>query len=120
MLHLAAKAPCLRAPLSSNVRPLNMNQLTRLTEWYGKQCNGEWEHSFGVHVETLDNPGWLVKVDLTGTPLEHRPYSPFERGEPDTGANWLSCKIENKQFIGAGGARDLEAVLEAFLSWAEL
>ena len=31
----------------------------RLQKWYKSQCNGDWEHSFGIKIETLDNPGWI-------------------------------------------------------------
>ena len=41
-----------------------------LQNWYKEQCNGEWEHVRGVTIETLGAPGWLVTVDLAGTPLE--------------------------------------------------
>jgi hypothetical protein len=33
--------------------------LTWLQAWYAEQCDGDWEHQFGVSVETLDNPGWV-------------------------------------------------------------
>jgi hypothetical protein len=28
-----------------------------LQEWYAGRCNGDWEHSFGVSTDSLDNPG---------------------------------------------------------------
>jgi len=33
------------------------NLLQFLQEWYLEQCNGDWEHEFGIKIETLDNPG---------------------------------------------------------------
>ena len=94
-------------------------QIERLTDWYQAQCNGEWEHSFGVAVGTLDNPGWLVKVDLADTELEDRPFETFERGNSQASASWLVAKVEGKQYVGAGGASDLWEILEVFLRWAE-
>ena len=41
---------------------------------YLSRCDGDWEHSFGVVVETLDNPGWRLLVDLEGTGLEAKPF----------------------------------------------
>ncbi len=41
-----------------------------LLEWYHKQCDGEWEWehgSSGVHIGTLDNPGWYLTVNITDT-----------------------------------------------------
>jgi hypothetical protein len=36
--------------------------LQRLTDWYSRQCNGEWEHGYGFHIGTLDNPGASLKA----------------------------------------------------------
>jgi hypothetical protein len=47
-----------------------MSSLTQLEDWYHAQCNGDWEHGLGVKIETLDNPGWLLMVDLEDTSLE--------------------------------------------------
>jgi len=41
--------------------------VSTLEQGYTSQCNGEWEHSYGIHIETLDNPGWRIKIDLRGT-----------------------------------------------------
>ena len=49
--------------------PLRGHQLCYLS-----RCDGDWEHSFGVVVETLDNPGWRLLVDLEGTGLEAKPF----------------------------------------------
>jgi len=43
--------------------------LVQLPQRYRGQCDGDWEHSYGVKIETLDNPGWLVTIDLTDTTL---------------------------------------------------
>jgi hypothetical protein len=34
--------------------------LPRLSRWYAAHCSGEWEHQYGVSIQTIDNPGWLV------------------------------------------------------------
>jgi hypothetical protein len=44
-----------------------MENTAWLAEWYIKNCNGDWEHQYGVKIETLDNPGWHVEIDLIGT-----------------------------------------------------
>lgn len=31
--------------------------LERLERWYAAQCNGDWEHTYGVKIGYLDNPG---------------------------------------------------------------
>ena len=41
--------------------------LSALEKWYSGQCKGEWEHGYGVRIDTLDNPGWRVHIALHGT-----------------------------------------------------
>jgi hypothetical protein len=28
-----------------------------LLQWYAAHCDSEWEHTYGVTLDTLDNPG---------------------------------------------------------------
>lgn len=101
--------------------------LDRLQRWYEAQCDGEWEHDFGVRIETLDNPGWLVAIDLAGTALEGRALERVEEGMGDDNLDdeerrigpWLVCYLEDGRFKAACGARDLERALAVFLAWAE-
>lgn len=53
--------------------------------------DGEWEHSYGVEIGTLDNPGWRVKVDLEATELKSRRFQRHEvhRSEDDWCVTWV-------------------------------
>ena len=53
-----------------------------LEKWYKKQCDGDWEHMFGVQIYTLDNPGWRVKIDIADTELEEK-YNKLEKSYND-------------------------------------
>ena len=78
------------------------------------QCNEDWEHSYGVKIDTLDNPGWRVTIDLAETDLEHKVFEATKLVfEADT--EWLVCKVENKQFIGMSGPLMLSRVLSIFI-----
>ena len=70
-----------------------MNELQRLQKWYLAQCNGDWEHQYGVTIGTLDNPGWWLRIELADTNLETVvfPEISIERSKTD----WVHCKIEN-------------------------
>jgi Immunity protein 53 len=100
-----------------------MNTIQRLQEWYKRQCNGVWEHSSGIHIESCDNPGWWVKIELTGTHLETRPFAELSEGIDAQrfpfGPQWLSCRIEGRTWHGAGDETKLERILEEFLAWAD-
>lgn len=99
-----------------------MTTIEALQEWYVSQCNEDWEHSYGVEIGTLDNPGWTLSIDLIDTDVEdvafaEHSYGVGKESEPDD-QNWLICKVENHKFIGNCGPRLLEEMITIFLSWA--
>jgi hypothetical protein len=94
------------------------SMLDWLTRWYESQCDGEWEHAYGVAIDTLDNPGWSLKVDLTGTSLEGKTLDRIDHDmEHETG--WWTCWTEANQFRAAGGPQQLASVISAFRDWAD-
>ena len=95
-----------------------MTVLTELTAWLQSRLNGDWEHDFGISIQSTDNPGWWVKISLTGTPLETKDFTSVDRGIADSN-DWLRCYIENKVFNGAGDLNKLEEILRVFLMWAK-
>ncbi len=42
-----------------------------IEKWYLSMCDGEWEHFYGIKIDTLDNPGWIVRIDILDTELVH-------------------------------------------------
>ena len=92
--------------------------LERLQTWYQAQCNGDWEHQYGVKIGTLDNPGWSVTIDPIATGLETLPFEVVEDRYDDE-VEWLRCWVENAKFQCACGPRRLEDSLRVFLDWAE-
>ena len=95
-----------------------MDELQQLQEWFISQCNQDWEHSSGVKIETLDNPGWTLEIDLRETEWSGRMFEPLSRGDSEDGVDWISCKVEQEKFLGAGGANNLTELIRIFLSWA--
>jgi hypothetical protein len=88
--------------------------LLGLQRWYESQCNGDWEHQYGISIETQDNPGWRVEIDLKDTPFAG---IPFPRVEERDGNRWLLCWIEKDKFIGAGDPTKLSEIIQRFLVW---
>ena len=94
----------------------NQNSLDRLQNWYISMCNGDWEHTYGITIETLDNPGWNLEVELTGTGLEDVPFEFVKRqGKEDN--DWVFCTKKNSVFIGSGGPKNLSEVIDIFINW---
>jgi Immunity protein 53 len=94
-----------------------MQPVEFLQSWYQSQCNGHWERSHGVTMESLDSPGWLVTIDLEGTPLEDRAMPAVER-EASQG-DWLVCEVSRNRFRGQGDPAKLVSILQVFQAWAE-
>jgi len=104
------------------------NVVDDLQHWYVAQCDGDWEHSYGVHIETLDNPGWAVTIHVRGTPLEVAAFEPVQIERTDH--DWLHCTVgvpdranytgfRARAFLGYCGPHNLAEVLSLFLRWAE-
>lgn len=101
------------------------DDLDWLMLWYTSQCDEDWEHEFGVKIDTLDNPGWSLTVDLERTVLEGRSFTPIVEGcedeEPLQGGDrdvpWLVCRVEGTKFKACGGPRDLARMIGAFRRW---
>lgn len=91
-----------------------MDTIQKFQTWYHNQCDGTWEHQYGVSIDTLDNPGWVVLVDLVGTDMQSVQMEPII--EENTEDDWLHCKIVDGKFVGNGGPLNLDAILRIFLA----
>ena len=98
-----------------------MSNLEKLQEWFLSQCDDEWEHTSRVRVETLDNPGWRLVIDLSDTALSEKPFTEQSLGMDNqamtSGNEWFHCVVEDTKFVGAGGPRKLEEMIGIFLAW---
>ncbi|MBQ2264594.1 MAG: immunity 53 family protein [Oscillospiraceae bacterium] len=88
-----------------------------LQKWYADNCDGSWEHMNVIKIESLDNPGWLVKINLEDTALEGEPFEEinYDNGDDD----WLCCRINGNLYYCAGDPSKLETMLSIFKEWAE-
>jgi len=99
--------------------------LAWLLDWYLAQCDGDWEHDCGVKVETLDNPGWSLTIDLRDTELEDQAFARVEHGQPSENleawrglGSWWVCEVKDRRFQAHCGPLDLAVVIDLFRSWA--
>ena len=110
----------------ADATPMSDDSLHWLMQWYLGQCDDDWEHSYGVEIGTLDNPGWTLKVNLTETTLDGRAFTKVMHGEPAhsleewqrTGSWWVA-DVKDGIFEAACGPLDLPAVVGLFRKWAE-
>ena len=100
------------ARISNSDRANRSDAFEFLENWYAEQCNGDWEHEFGVEIGTLDNPGWRVKIDLDGTDWEGQilDRQVVERTKQD----WFHIWSDGHQWEAACGPKNLMEVLGGF------
>jgi hypothetical protein len=92
--------------------------LSRLSNWYLRHCDGNWEHGLGFRITTLDNPGIAIDINVTDTELEHVPFAEV-KDNYDSEDQWLICCRTDKCFEARGAATRFEDMLRIFLDWAD-
>lgn len=94
-----------------------MEVLKWLTDWYKSNCNGDWEHSYGIKIDTLDNPGWHIHIDLLETSLEGKLIS--EKNEKNDN-DWYSIISDGETFKAYGDMDKLGLLFDKFREFVEL
>ena len=87
--------------------------LTRLQNWYKINCDGDWEHSYGMSLTTLDNPGWHLIMNLSDTALENLQYIK-EYQNKDVENDWFQLNVKNKKLEAYCGPSNLSQILNIF------
>src|SRR5688500_9098291 len=94
---------------------MNDSTLQWIQKWYASRADEEWEHQYGIQIETFDNPGWGVKIDVKETPWQYIEFSPINTEDRDD--DWLMCEVRDGRFIAAGDPTKLETILTTFKNW---
>lgn len=94
-----------------------MEILNWIEKWYISNCDGDWEHSYGVKINTIDNPGWEINIDLSETDFEkvEMPYSLNEKNDKD----WYGISVKDGIYSAAGDPTKLRFLLEKFKEFIE-
>ena len=94
-----------------------MSIINWLENWYESNCNGDWEHTFGITIDTLDNPGWCLKINITETLYENVTFEDVtvERAEND----WIFCRKKDGSIDCSGGPKNLEEMLGIVKKWMD-
>ena len=94
-----------------------MDTIKWIQEWYKSNCDGYWEHMYGLKLTTLDNPGWAVEIDLSDTNVEEKA---FERIQYDNGdEDWILCYVKDGVYNGNGDPDKLLEIFAIFKKWVE-
>ena len=93
------------------------NYIKQLENWYKDNCDGYWEHCYGIRIFALDNPGWCVTIDFEDTELEDKEFPMLRIDNSDD--DWIICYVKNKKFIGSGDPDKIEEIIKVFKEWVE-
>ena len=100
---------------------LKENNLLWIQSFYLSVCKKlnleENEYDYDITITTCDNPGWIVTIYLEDIGISNKEFKKifYDKGKED----WLSCKVENNVFIGAGDPTKLDIIIQAFRDWIE-
>ncbi len=93
------------------------NDLVWLQEWYRSVCNGDREHSHGIQIQTIDNPGWKFVVSLEETEWENAVWeSQMVENSPN---DWYILGIKDQKFLATGDPSKLDFFLRTFREFIE-
>ena len=89
-----------------------MDIINWFENWYTEQCDGDWEHGFGIKIVSIDNPGWEITIDLTNTDflLPNEEWKSFEKDSTD----WYGFQISQNKFNAAGDPSKLRFLISLF------
>ncbi len=94
-----------------------ISELTWLQAWYLLWCDNDWEHSYGVAIESEGTTGWILRADLSDTPLEGRPLKPNEYRR--TESDWVAWEVNGSVFHSLGGLWNLTEMVGIFRNWVQ-
>ena len=94
-----------------------MEDLIWIEKWYNSMCNGEWEEYYGIKISTIDNPGWLVEIDILETSHEDRLFTTIDIDNGDN--DWVICKVSDGKFVGIGDKAKLSFIINVFSTWSQ-
>ena len=61
-----------------------------LQNWTISQIDGDWEHEQGISIGMLDNPGWILKADISNYGDFLKASKPWGR---DNDKDWIDFEI---------------------------
>ncbi len=96
-----------------------------LIKWYRANCDGDWEHQLGFTIETTDNPGISLTVDIGKNPelnpAEDRIIQ-TEFGTRSASKHGCELRVRGGQLVGyadPGEASRLFSEVDSFLQGSD-
>ncbi len=87
--------------------------LNWLSNWYKIECNGDWEHTYGITIN-ITQDRVFVEIDIDDTRFDNDSIMSeikFESSKND----WVNIEIENQKFVAKGDRSKLIQIIEYFI-----
>ena len=88
---------------------MKIDILNMLNDWFYNNCDGDWEHEYGIKICTTDDPGWSISIDLMRTPLEGLS---FQKKKSEIDEPWYEVEVKENVFYGYG--YELSKIIDVF------
>lgn len=92
-----------------------MNSIETIASWYKKNVRQDEPNTLIINIESLDNPGWWVTINLKGTDFEKETFSKIENEK--TQNDWIKLFVRTSKFEGFGDPFKLDTILKCFGTW---
>ena len=88
-----------------------------LQEWHKTCFNKTGKKDHRIIIETLDNPGWWVEINLKDTQYIDKQFDAIKELEDDD--IWIYCVVKDNQFQAASSPQNLNSILNIFCKWID-
>jgi hypothetical protein len=103
----------------SNLMLADLNWFGNYLSWYESNCDGYWEHSYGINIQSTDDPGFSITIDLKETECEGAPSRIIEhdflkRYEENPVKRWYKIEVEQDKFVAYSSIASFDEVFRVF------
>lgn len=76
--------------------------MNTLQNWYASKCNGVWEKTNGVKIDTVAEGGWFIRVDLTLAEAEsiRSNVELIAKSLDDCPDAWINVRVYDDAIVG--------------------
>ncbi len=71
---------------------------------------------FGILIETNEEPGWTISIDLEDTDLEGLKFNQIDRSI--SAHDWLHCSVKGNEFLVKTSSKNVLESIRIFRNWA--
>lgn len=91
--------------------------LNWLSNWYKIECNGDWEHSYGLIIN-FNSEKVNIEIDIEDTRFTQE-ETMFEINSVNSVNDWINIKIDKQKYLDNGDRSKFVEIIEKFIELHE-